>query len=81
MKTMAIIPMLALAALAACGDKDNDGDANGGVDTTTAVAPTVTPMDTTMAAPTAPMGTDSMGAGAGANPSDTLVKVDSTKKM
>jgi hypothetical protein len=83
-----IVPMLALAALAACGGKDNDGETNGGVDTTATVAPTVTPMDTSMAAPTAPMATDSMGAmgdsmggAAGANTSDTLIKVDSTKKM
>ena len=92
-KMSAIVPMLALVALAACGDKDGD-DTNGGADTTTVVAPTVTPMDTTsgMTPPaTMPAGTDSMGAmgsdsmgamgGAGANQSDTLIKVDSTKKM
>lgn len=83
-KMSAIVPMLALVALAACGKKDGD-DTNGGADTTTVAAPTVTPMDTGMAAPAAPMPAtgDSMGgAGApGTNTSDTLIKVDSTKKM
>ena len=88
-KLSAIVPMLALVALAACGDKDGD-DTNNGADTTTVVAPTVTPMDTGMAATPMPAAGDSMGAtgdsmgGAGApgtNTSDTLIKVDSTKKM
>lgn len=91
-----MLSVLALAALAACGGGDEEGQTSGGVDTTGTAAPVMTDTTATMAppmAPMAPMGTDttgmSGGAGmapgspgtAGAGQSDTLIKVDSTQKM
>ncbi|HET7463703.1 MAG TPA: hypothetical protein VFJ82_20780 [Longimicrobium sp.] len=88
MKMRMMMPVLAVLAITACGGRDDDAD--GSADTTGTATGTVTPMDTTatmVAPPAAPMAGDSMGAmtdttgGTGANQQDTLVKVDSTKKM
>jgi hypothetical protein len=93
MKTRAMLSVLALAALAACGGGDEEGQTSGGVDTTGTAAPVMADTAATMAPPMAPMTTDttgmSGGAGmapgspgtAGAGQSDTLIKVDSTQKM
>ena len=87
MKTRAMLSVLALAALAACGG--DEGETSGGVDTTATAAPVMTDTAATMAPPPmAPMGTDSTGMmmgdsasmGAGAQ-TDTLIKTDSTTKM
>ena len=88
MKTRAMLSVLALAALAACGG-DDEGQTSGGVDTTATAAPVMTDTAATMAAPPmAPMSGDSMGGmmmdstgGATGAQTDTLVKTDSTRKM
>ncbi|HET7233639.1 MAG TPA: hypothetical protein VFJ16_26760 [Longimicrobium sp.] len=92
MKTRAILSVLVMmAAAAACGDK-NEGETSGGMDTT-ATSGSMSTENTTTMPPAAPMATDSMGGmngmgtdsamggTAGAGQTDTLVKVDSTKKM
>ena len=86
MKTRAMLSVLALAALAACGG--DEGETSGGVDTTATAAPVMTDTAATMAPPPmAPMGTDSMGMtgdsamGGAAAQTDTLIKTDSTTKM
>jgi hypothetical protein len=91
MKTRAMLSVLALAALAACGGGDEEGQTSGGVDTTGTAAPVVVDTTAPMAPPMAPMTTDTTGMSggmapgspgtAGAGQTDTLIKVDSTQKM
>ncbi|HEX9937277.1 MAG TPA: hypothetical protein VGB15_09145 [Longimicrobium sp.] len=92
MKTRAMLSVLALAALAACGGGDEEGQTSGGVDTTgTAATMPMADSTATMAPPMAPMTTDTTGMSggmapgspgtAGAGQSDTLIKTDSTHKM